>query len=48
MAVATTHKEPYAIKCKEGLTTLAGDQNILLNSKQEFLQASTRSQGGVG
>ena len=51
MTVASTHKEPYARKCREGVVIVAGEQDILLNSKQEFLQGavpSTRSQRGFG
>ena len=46
MTVAYTHKERYASKCHEGVVVFAAEQEIFLNSKQEFLQGavpSTRS-----
>ena len=51
MSVASIHSEAYIRKLREGTITISGEQNILLNSKQEFLQGavpSTRSQRGLG
>ena len=51
MSVASIHKEAYVRKLREGTVIIAGEQDILLNSKQEFLQGavpSTRSQRGFG
>ena len=51
MSVASVHKEAYIRKLREGTTIVAGEQPILLNSKQEFLQGavpSTQSQRGFG
>ena len=51
MSVASIHKEAYVRKLREGTVIISGEQDILLNSKQEFLQGavpSTRSQRGFG
>ena len=32
MTVASTHKEPYARKCREGVLIIAEEQEIMLNS----------------
>ena len=51
MTVASTHKEPYTRKCREGVSIVAGEQDILLTSKMAFLQGAvprTRSQRGFG
>ena len=47
MSVVSTHKEPVGMRLGEGLDIVAGNQIILLNSKEEFLQRavpSTRTQ----
>ena len=51
MSVVSLHKEPVGRLLKEGLDIVAGNQTILLNSKEEFLQGavpSTRTQRGFG
>ena len=51
MSVASTHTDPLSRKTREGVTIIAGDQDVLLNSKQEFLQGavpSQRTQRGFG
>ena len=51
MSVASLHKEPVGRLLREGVDIVAGNQTILLNSKEEFLQGavpSTRTQRGFG
>ena len=51
MSVVSTHSEPLGRKLSEGVEIVAGNQDILLNSKEEFLQGavpSTRTQRGFG
>ena len=51
MSVTSIHSEAYIRKLREGTVIISGEQDILLNSKQEFLQGavpSTRSQRGFG
>ena len=51
MSVVSTHSEPLGRKLREGVDIVAGNQDILLNSKEEFLQGavpSTRTQRGFG
>ena len=51
MSVASTHSDPLSRKTREGVVIISGQQQILLNSKQEFLQGqvpSTRTQRGFG
>jgi hypothetical protein len=51
MSVVSTHNEAYTRKLREGVEIVAGGQDILLNSREEFLQGavpSTRSQRGFG
>ena len=51
MSVVSTHSEPLGRKLREGVDIVAGNQDILLNSKEEFLQGavpSTRAQRGFG
>ena len=36
MTVASTHKEPYARKCREGVLIIAEEQEIMLNSNRNF------------
>ena len=51
MTVTSTPSDPITRLCREGVSIIAGDQDILLNSKQEFLQGavpSTRTQRGFG
>ena len=51
MSVISTHKEPVGRRLREGVEIVAGNQTILLNSKEEFLQGavpSTRTQRGFG
>ena len=51
MSVASTHTDPLTRKTREGVVIIAGQQDILMNSKQEFLQGqvpSTRTQRGFG
>ena len=50
MSVVSLHKEPVGRLLREGVDIVAGNQTILLNSK-EFLQGavpSTRTQRGFG
>ena len=44
MSVASTHIDSLTRKTREGVTIIAGNQDVLLNSKQEFLQGSVPSQ----
>ena len=37
MSVVSTHSEPLGRKLREGVEMVAGKQDILLNSKEEFL-----------
>ena len=49
MTVTSTPSDPISRLCREGVSIVAGEQDILLNSKQEFLQGavpSTRTQRG--
>ena len=51
MSVISTHKEPVGRRLREGVEIVAGNQTILLNSKEEFLQGAvpnTRTQRGFG
>ena len=51
MTVTSNPSDPITRLCREGVSIIAGDQDILLNSKQEFLQGavpSTRTQRGFG
>ena len=51
MSVISTHKEAVGRRLREGVEIVAGNQTILLNSKEEFLQGavpSTRTQRGFG
>ena len=51
MSVASSHNEALGRKLRKGVDIVAGNQDILLNSKAEFLQAavpSTRVQRGFG
>ena len=51
MTVTSTPSDPISRLCREGVSIVAGEQDILLNSKQEFLQGavpSTRTQRGFG
>ena len=51
MSVVSTHSEPLGRKLREGVEIVAGNQDILLNSKEELLQGavpSTRTQRGFG
>jgi hypothetical protein len=51
MSVTSSHTEPVGRKLREGVDIVAGNQDILLNSKEEFLQGavpSTRVQRGFG
>ena len=51
MSVASTHNDPLSRKTREGVVIISGQQDILLYSKQEFLQGqfpSTRTQRGFG
>ena len=51
MSVVSLHKDPVSRLCREGVDIIAGNQDILLNSKEEFLQGavpSTRTQRGFG
>ena len=51
MSVASNHTEPVGRKLREGVYIVSGNQDILLNSKEEFLQGavpSTRVQRGFG
>ena len=51
MSVVSTTSTPYIRLIREGVETVAGNQDILMNSKEEFLQGavpSTRVQRGFG
>ena len=51
MSVESTHRDPLTKQLREGVAIIANQQDILLNSKQEFLQGavpSTRVQRGFG
>ena len=51
MSVISTHTEPVGRRLREGVEIVSGNQTILLNSKEEFLQGaepSTRTQRGFG
>ena len=51
MSVVSLHSDPISRLCREGVDIIAGGQDILLNSKEEFLQGavpSTRAQRGFG
>ena len=40
MTVTSTPSDPITRLCREGVAIIAGEQDILLNSKQEFLQGA--------
>ena len=51
MSVASTHRDPLSRQIREGVAIISNQQEILLNSKQEFRQGavpSTRTQRGFG
>ena len=51
MSVVSLHSDPISRLCREGVDIIASGQDILLNSKEEFLQGavpSTRAQRGFG
>ena len=51
MSVNSTHTDPLTRKTREGVVIIAGHQEIVLNSKQEFLQGqvpSARTLRGFG
>ena len=51
MSVLSTTNKPYIRRIEEGVRIVAGEQDILLNSREEFLQGtipSTRVQRGFG
>ena len=51
MSVVSTTTKPFIRKIREGVEIVAGNQDILMNSKEEFLQGavpSTRVQRGFG
>ena len=51
ISVASTHTDPLTRQSRECVVIIAGQQEILMNSKQEFLQGqvpSTRTQRGFG
>ena len=51
MSVVSLHMEPVGRLLREGVDIVAGNQTILLNSKEEFLQGAvpnTRTQRGFG
>ena len=51
MSVVSTHRDPLTRQLREGVAIVANQQDILLNSKQEFLQGavpSTRVHRGFG
>ena len=51
MSVLATSRQPYIRRIREGLHIVAGEQDILLNSKEEYLQGAipyTRFQRGFG
>ena len=43
MSVNSTPSEPLTRLCREGVKIISRDQDILLNSKQEFLQGAVPS-----
>ena len=45
MSVVSTHKEPVGRRLRKGVDIVAGNQIILLNSKEEFLQGAVPSIG---
>ena len=51
MSVVSTHKDALGRQLREGVDIVSGNQAILLNSKEEFLQGAvpyTRTQRGFG
>ena len=42
MSVVSTHSEPLGRKLREGVEIVAGNQDILLNSKEEFQQGAVQ------
>ena len=51
MSMVSTTTKPFIRKIREGVEIVAGNQDILMNSKEEFLQGavpSTRVQRGFG
>ena len=51
MSVVSTHMDALTRQLREGVTIISNEQDILLNSKQEFLQGAvpnTRVQRGFG
>ena len=51
MSVVSTTTVPYIRRIREGVEIVGGNQDILMNSKEEFLQGavpSTRVQRGFG
>ena len=51
MSVVSLHKKPMGRLLREGEDIVAGNQTILFNTKEEFLQGavpSTRTQRGFG
>ena len=51
MSVVSTHTEPVGRKLREGVDIVLGNQTIILNSREEFLQGAvptTRTQRGFG
>ena len=51
MSVVSTTTKPYIRKIREGVEIVAGNQDILMNSKEEFLQGAvpnTRTERGFG
>ena len=45
MLVVSLHKDPVGRLLREGVDMVAGNQTILLNSKEEFLQGAVPSLG---
>ena len=45
MSVVSIHKDPQGRKFREGSNIIAGNQTMLLNSKEEFLQGAVPSTG---
>ena len=43
MSVVSTHREPLGRQLREGVEIVGGQQDILLNSKEEFLQGAVPS-----
>ena len=43
MSVVSTTTEPFIRKVREGVEIVAGNQDILMNSKEEFLQGAVPS-----